>query len=155
MKNMFRLVYAATAILVAGFLAGCSSNPTLATSATAEIAETGKFQPLTDIPIPSGSKLDTETSLILGGPEHWVGRAVLKTSLAMDEATVFYQNQMPSFSWDLITVTQGKVTNMTFTRADRVASMQIEGKAFGGSTVTILMSPRQPKQEPPKPKQTQ
>ncbi len=152
MKNILRLFCVIGTVSLSVFLAGCSGNPTLASPPTKESLEPIKFQPLSDIPVPSGSKLDTETSLILGGPEHWVGRAVLKTSLAMDEATVFYQNQMPSFGWELITVSQGKATYMTFTRADRVASMQIEGKAFGGSMVTILMSPRQPKPEPPKAK---
>ena len=148
MKNILLLVYTATAISVAGFLAGCSSNPTLATTTTAENLEPGKFQPLTDIPIPSGAKLDTEPSLILGPPDHWLGRAVLKVGLSANDTTVFYQNQMPSFGWELITVVQGKVSNLTFSRADRVASFQIEGGTLGGSTVTIIMSPRQPKQEP-------
>ena len=152
MKNISRFIFVAAAISVAGFLAGCSNNPTLATSTASETAEPGKFQPLTDIPIPSGSKLDTEPSLILGPPDHWLGRAVLKVGLSANDATVFYQNQMPSFGWELITVVQGKVSNLTFSKADRIASMQIEGATLSGSTVTIIMSPRQPKQEPSKAK---
>ena len=152
MKNILRLVYAATAISVVVFLAGCSSNPTLSTTATPENLEPGKFQPLTDIPIPGGAKLDTDPSLILGPPDHWIGRAVLKVGMPANDTTVFYQNQMPSFGWELITVVQGKVSNLTFSKADRIASMQIEGASFGSSTVTIIMSPRQPKQEPSKAK---
>ena len=152
---MLRFFYTATAISVVVFLAGCSSNPPLATTVTAENLEPGKFQPLTDIPIPSGAKLDTDPSLILGPPDHWIGRAVLKVSTPANETTVFFQSQMPSFGWELVTVVQGKVFNLTFSKADRIASMQIEGTSFGNSIVTIIMSPRQPKQEPPKPKPTQ
>lgn len=152
MKNSRRPTFIVTAIWVVAFLAGCSNNPTLTTSAAAENAEPGKFQPLTDIPIPNGAKLDSDKSLILGPADHWLGRAVLKVGLAANEATVFYQNQMPSFGWELITMAQGKVTNMTFSRADRIASIQIEGETFGGSHATIIMSPRQPKQEPSKTK---
>ena len=155
MKNTLPFILAVTIVAVTSILAGCSSNPTLTTTATAETLEPGKFQPLTDIPIPSGAKLDTEPSLILGPPDHWLGRAVLKVSLSANDTTVFYQNQMPSFGWELITVVQGKISNLTFSRADRVASFQIEGGTLGGSTVTIIMSPRQPKQEPaaqPRPK---
>ena len=152
MKSDIRLALIAAATLIAGFLAGCSTNPTVASPPTKVTAEPGKFQPLTDVPVPSGAKLDTDNSVILGGPEHWVGRAVLSVGISMAEATVFYQKQMPSFGWDLITVSQGKVANMTFTRPDRVASMEIEPKTFGGSTVTILMSPREPKAEPPQTK---
>ena len=155
MKIISRLVYAATAILVAGFLAGCSSNPTLTTTATAENLEPGKFQPLTDIPIPSDAKLNTEPSLILGPPDHWIGRAVLKVGMPPNDTVVFYQAQMPSFGWELITVVQGKVSNLTFSKADRIASIQIESGTLTGSIVTIIMSPRQPKQEPPKPKPAQ
>ena len=155
MKNTLPFILAVTIVAVTSILAGCSSNPTLTTTATAETLEPGKFQPLTDIPIPSGAKLDTEPSLILGPPDHWLGRAVLKVSLSANDTTVFYQNQMPSFGWELITVVQGKVSNLTFSKADRIASMQIEGARLSGSTVTIIMSPRQPKQEPaaqPRPK---
>jgi hypothetical protein len=152
MKIISCLVYAATVISVGGLLAGCSSNPTLTTTATAENLEPGKFQPLTDIPIPSGAKLDTEPSLILGPPDHWIGRAVLKVGMPANDTTVFYQNQMPSFGWELITVVQGKVSNLTFSKADRIASIQIEGATLSGSIVTIIMSPRQPKQEPAKAK---
>ena len=152
MKNILPFILAVTMIAATSLLVGCSSNPTLATSTASETAEPGKFQPLTDIPIPSGSKLDTEPSLILGPPDHWLGRAVLKVGLSANDATVFYQNQMPSFGWELITVVQGKVSNLTFSKADRIASMQIEGATLSGSTVTIIMSPRQPKQEPSKAK---
>ena len=155
MKIISRLIYTAIAISVAGFLAGCSSNPPLATTVTGENIETGKFQPLTDIPIPSDAKLNTEPSLILGPPDHWIGRAVLKVGMPPNDSVVFYQAQMPSFGWELITVVQGKVSNLTFSKADRVASVQIESATLSGSIVTIIMSPRQPKQEPPKPKPAQ
>ena len=152
MNNTLPFILAITVIAAASLLAGCSSNPTLATTATPENLEPGKFQPLMDIPIPSGAKLDTDPSLILGPSDHWIGRAVLKVGMSANDTTVFYQSQMPSFGWELITVVQGKVSNMTFSKADRIASMQIEGASFGSSTVTIIMSPRQPKQEPPKAK---
>jgi len=152
MKNTLPFILAVTIVAATSLLAGCSSNPTLTTTATAENLEPGKFQPLTDIPIPSGAKLDTEPSLILGPPDHWIGRAVLKVGMPANDTTVFYQIQMPSFGWELITVVQGKVSNLTFSKDDRIASMQIEGATLSGSIVTIIMSPRQPKQEPPKAK---
>ena len=152
MKNTLPFILAEAIIAATSLFAGCSHNPTLATTATPENIEPGKFQPLTDIPIPSNAKLDTEPSLILGPPDHWIGRAVLKVGMPANDTTVFFQNQMPSFGWELITVVQGKVSNLTFSQADRIASMQIEGASFGSSTVTIIMSPRQPKQEPSKAK---
>ena len=151
MNNIFRLVLVAT-IFATGFLAGCSSSPTLATTSTVENLEPGKFQPLTDIPIPSGAKLDTEPSLILGPPDHWIGRAVLKIGTPANDTTVFFQNQMPGFGWELITVVQGKVSSLTFSKADRIASITIESATLSGSIATIIMSPRQPKQEPPQAK---
>ncbi|HMK15104.1 MAG TPA: hypothetical protein VK460_08860 [Burkholderiales bacterium] len=150
MKVISRLISAASAVLVAGFLAGCSSNPSLSSTSTAENLEPGKFQPLMDMPIPSDAKLNTEQSLILGPSDHWIGRAVLKVGMPPNDTTVFYQNQMPSFGWDLITVVQGKVSSLTFAKTDRIASVQIESATLTGSVVTIIMSPRQPKQEPPK-----
>jgi hypothetical protein len=152
MKKTIPFILAVTVIAATSLLAGCSSNPTLTTTATAENLEPGKFQPLTDIPIPSDAKLNTEQSLILGPPDHWIGRAVLKVGMPANDTTVFYQNQMPSFGWELITVVQGKVSNLTFSKADRVASVQIESATLTGSIVTIIMSPRQPKQEPAKAK---
>ncbi|MGH8750831.1 MAG: hypothetical protein ACREUV_03880 [Burkholderiales bacterium] len=145
MKNGIHLM-ALAAVVLPGFISACSSNPTLATSAPVENTEPGKFQPLTDIPIPAGAKLDTEPSLILGPPDHWLGRAVLKVGISANDTTVFYQNQMPAFGWELITLVQGKINNLTFSKADRIASIQIEAAALGGANVVIIMSPRQPGQ---------
>lgn len=148
MKNITWFKIVSVLILAAGIQAGCGSNPTLTSSVNAENVEPGKFQPLSDIPVPAGAKLDIEPSLILGPPDHWLGRAVLKVGLSANDAVVFYQNQMPSFGWELITVAQGKVTNMTFSKADRIASIQVESATFGGSHIGIIMSPRQASAQP-------
>lgn len=130
--------------------AGCSNQPVVAPAAggPTSVAPSNALS-VSDVPVPGGAKLDTETSLIMGGQDHWIGRLVISTGLTPTEAFNFYQGKMPSFGWTAITAVQSKISTLTFMRADRVATVQIEPSTLSGSTVSVLVSPRQSGQEVP------
>jgi hypothetical protein len=129
---------------------GCGSQPMVAPPATGQtsVAPSNALS-VSDVPVPGGAKLDTEASLLMGGQEHWIGRLVIGTGLTPTEAYNFYQGKMPSFGWSAVTAVQSKISTLTFLRADRVATVQIEPNALSGSTVSVLVSPRQTGQEAP------
>ena len=60
------------------------------------------FQPITDIPIPPGTTLDAQNSLILGSGDLWTGRLVLNLEQNHSEAFALYTTQMPQFGLSLI-----------------------------------------------------
>ena len=100
------------------------------------------YQPVSDIPIPPNTRINTERSMILGGPDRWFGKVVLVLERASTLAYAYYAEQMPTFGWEPVMATQGKVSELTFLRGDRTAHVEIAPAALRGSEVTITVSPR-------------
>ncbi|MCW5625249.1 MAG: hypothetical protein KIT73_11090, partial [Burkholderiales bacterium] len=92
-----------------------SSGDAGATTGTASAPAQANYQPVSDIPIPPGTKINTERSLILGSPDQWIGKIVLVMDRPTTQAYSYYLEQMPSFGWEQITAVQGKTSVMTFT----------------------------------------
>jgi len=104
--------------------------------------------PISDIPIPAGAKMDTENSLIMGTQDRWLGRIVIKTDTSPTQTYNHFYNGMSAFGWGPVTTVQARISTLTYLRGERVASIQIEPSALGGTTVSITVSPRQAGQEP-------
>lgn len=104
---------------------------------------------VSDIPIPNGAKFDSDSSLIIGTSDGWLGRLVIKTDLASVQAFNHYHSGMPPFGWVLVTAVQARISTLTYMRGERVASIQIEPSSMGGSTVSITVSTRQGTQREP------
>jgi uncharacterized membrane protein YgcG len=101
-------------------------------------------QLLTDIPIPTSATMDNERSLILADKDYWLGRVVMRFWQNTTELTSFYQAQMPGYGWQPMMSVTSAMSVLTFTRSDRVASVQIEESTLGlKSQVTITVAPRQ------------
>ncbi|MBT5038474.1 MAG: hypothetical protein HOM52_08175 [Rhodospirillaceae bacterium] len=142
MSARFAIPLAAVAALA---LAACESGPELAATSAPVAVEGGTsaaFQPITDVPIPEGARLDTGRSLVLGGEDNWTGRLVFKVSESSADAFARYHQEMPRFGWRLITSVQAESSVLAFSRGERVATIQIEGRTLSGATVAITMSPR-------------
>lgn len=96
-----------------------------------------------DIPMPPDAKADADKTLIMGQGEAWTGRLVMTTSLSSAEACTFFQERMDGSGWRLLSATQAKTSILTFLRGERVASIQIEGRLFTGSSVMVIVAPFQ------------
>ncbi len=126
-------------------LGACAQGPTLPpTESGASNDAISEFRPITDIPIPTSAKLDTERSIILSGRDRWTGRLVLAVGLSAEEAFAFYQNGMARFGWTPVMSVQAKTSVLTFTRGDRAATVEIERQTLGGSRIMVTIAPRQP-----------
>jgi hypothetical protein len=126
-------------------LAACERGPELVASSAPPVAEgeaSAAFQPITDVPIPEGARLDTERSLVLGGEDNWTGRLVFSVGESSADAFALYHQDMQRFGWRLITSVQAESSVLTFSQGERVATIQIEGRTLSGATVAITMSPR-------------
>jgi len=98
---------------------------------------------VSDVPIPAGTKINTDKSVILGQGDKWFGRMVLVTDRPSTQAYTYYQEQMPTFGWEQVTAVQGKTSILTFTRGERAATLEINPGTLSGSEVAITVSPRQ------------
>ena len=144
--------YLAPLALVTGLsLAACAtSSPPKADdagpegSAAAAVVEQAKVLQITDIPLPRDAKVNGDASLVIGTNDRWLGRVVLKSGMTSVEAYNHFFLGMPRAGWTLLSAVQGKVSILTYTSGDRIATVQIEGGAMGGgATATIVVSPRQ------------
>jgi len=101
------------------------------------------FQPITDIPIPPGTTLDAQNSLILGTGDQWTGRLVININQSHSEAFALYTTQMPQFGWKPIASVQSGTSLLTFIRGNRATTIEIlDSRAISGVLVRITMTPR-------------
>jgi hypothetical protein len=110
----------------------------------ATTASTPNYQPVTDIPIPASTRINTERSTILGNGDRWFGRMILVLDRPTTQAFAYYQEQMGTFGWEAVTAVQGKVSTLSFTRGDRAATVEIGPSGLRSSEVAVTVSPRQP-----------
>ena len=144
--HIFRLVILVSILLFA--TQACDKGTSL-TETTAPNSIEGEadlhatFQPITEIPIPSGTTLDAQNSLILGGGDQWTGRLVLNINQSHSEAFALYTTQMPQFGWEPIASVQSETSLLTFIRGERAATIEIsEGRTISGCLVRITMTPQ-------------
>lgn len=135
------LLYTAfLAVLVTAGCGGTLLNPSAKGDANEQAQPS--FADFSDMPIPASARMDVDRSLILGPKENWLGRLVFRSSNSASESFDFYANGMQRFGWQSVAVVRGATSAMTYSRNDRVASIQIVGTTFGGSEVTITVSPQ-------------
>jgi len=100
------------------------------------------FAQFSDIPIPAGADMDLERSLVLGEQDSWIGRLVLAVGTNPGKTFDFYFGEMPRFGWFPITTVRAETSVLTYARADRIATIQVQGRAITGSTVSMTISPK-------------
>jgi hypothetical protein len=93
-------------------------------------------------PLPVGTKVRTNDSLILGVGDNWLGRAVFEVPTDAPASFAFFADQFPRQGWTAVSAMRGKKSLLVFTRGDRSATLEIEeGSLFGNAIVTITVSP--------------
>jgi hypothetical protein len=106
------------------------------------------FSQFPDIPIPAGSAMVLDESLIFGRDDKWTGRLVIETEVSASTAFEYFQREMPNQQWIELTSLRSGVSLLSFSRIDRVATLTIESKTLSGAIVTITVSPLSPATTP-------
>lgn len=132
-------VLTAAVLLLAG---GCANQSVIQGPKGSSDAETAKFEPIRDVPIPAGSSLDNDKSLILSNEKEWTGRLVLKADPTMPKLFAYYAQQMRSLGWQPVASVMGETSVQTFVQGQRAATVQIRPATLMGSIVTVTMAPR-------------
>ncbi len=131
-------------LLALALLGACEQTAGITPTATPLAVDAGSAPGLpqfNDVLIPSGAKLYVERSIVLGETP-WYGQLALAVS--GEPAALFdqYRRDMPGLGWQEVTSIRAQVSTLTFTRDDRVATVQIQATRLRGSDVTITVSPR-------------
>ena len=100
------------------------------------------FAQFKDIPVPKGADMNMDRSFIFGAQDSWIGRVVLNVSGDPGTNFDFFKNNAPQFGWEEVTTVRSAVSVLTFTRGERVLTIQIQPKTIMGSTVDLTVSPR-------------
>ena len=100
------------------------------------------FSDFQDIPIPAGAQVITERSLVLGVRDAWIGRLVLKSKLNVVAAFHFFKQRTTEFGWQEITSVRSAVSILSYTKGERVLTVQIQSHSWGGAEVSMTVSPR-------------
>ncbi len=139
---------ATAALLIAGcafLVAGCETTTPLSASSRTDSQGTvsePSFAQFSDVPVPAGAKMDLERSLVLGERDAWIGRLVMTVSADASHAYDFYFSEMPRFSWSPVTTVRAGTSVLTYSRGNRIATIQISGRTLGGSDISMTVSPK-------------
>ncbi len=139
-------------VTAAGIMAGCQTTTPLSASSRAETrgAEAEpSFAQFSDVPVPAGAKMDVERSLLLGERDAWIGRLVMTVLTAPSRTYDFYFAEMSRFGWNPITTVRAGTSVLTYSRGDRVATIQISSRTLGGSDISMTVSPKGTRANPP------
>jgi len=145
------------ALIIPMALAACTGfdTPTMTSSGDSKgdpgAPAQASFTRFPDLPMPVSADLQMDQTLIFGTNDTWIGRLVIHSSHSANDMFDFYKREMIGFDWREITSVRSKTSVMTYTRGQRVATIQIEGRTLRGAAITITVSPRGAEEFPPSP----
>ena len=93
------------------------------------------------IPIPDGSVMDMNNTVIFGSDDEWFGRLSLLPNLSHAEAFDFFRYEMPNLNWKEITNVRSTSSVLSYERENRVVTIQITN-SYGKTLCAVNMSPK-------------
>lgn len=137
---MFRIFI--NSLLVA-CLGACATSGDSPTGTPAEIQEV-QSQLLGGMPLPQGARINGSESIIIGGGDAWVGRAVINALQGATDVYAFFQSEYPKSGWSTVSAVKAKTSILVFTKGDRTATVEVSDGSLGGpkSVIVITSSPK-------------
>ena len=86
--------------------------------------------------------MDVERTLVLGTRDDWIGRLSMDSGQGPSAAYDFFLREMPKYQWQEITTVRSETSVLTYSRDNRIATIQITKKTLGGSKIDVTVSPR-------------
>lgn len=100
------------------------------------------FARFSDIPMPPKNSIDLDRTIVFGTERDWIGRIALSSSLNVSDTYDFYKREMPRFGWTELTSVRSATSVLSYQMDNRIATIQVSGQRFGGSTIDFWMNPR-------------
>ena len=130
----------AAAVLV--LLSACASTaPSVSLNPDGKVQNANQL--LGQLSLPTGAKLLSDQSLIIGSGDSWVGRVVLDVGRDADAAYAFFLETYPAQGWTVVSAVRGKSSLLVLTRQERTATVEMtDGGILGNGLVVLTMAPR-------------
>ncbi len=149
-KGIFAALFAATLLsscaqnLTETFGSGIAmspSEPAINAEGQPEMAQPA-FAQFQDIPIPNGAKMNMDRTLILGERESWIGRLVIDSRTPQANLFDFFKYRTGQFGWQEITTVRSATSVLSYSKDNRVMTIQIKSLPILGTQIAITMSPK-------------
>ncbi len=129
-------------VLSSAALLGCSGvNLTAPAQMDGAAPEAPARQLAGDMPLPTGATVRNQDTLVMGTGNRWTGRISLAVAGEPQNAFTFFRDSLPGAGWTLGSSSFSRLSVLTFSKGDRVATVQIQAAGFGGNEVTITVTP--------------
>ena len=136
-----RLSFMAVVLALLTACANTTPAPEVGVGAEAQVSNANQF--LGQLSLPTGARLLSDQSLIIGSGDNWVGRVVLDVGRNPDTAYAFFLQTYPAQGWTVVSAVRGKTSLLVLTRQERTATVElIDGGLLGNSQVILTMAPR-------------
>jgi hypothetical protein len=128
------------ALSLAALLAACASGSS-PIGGDSQVTEATSKQLTGDMPLPPGATIKQQETLVMGAGSSWMGRLGLSVSGDPQAVFTYFRDNLPGSGWTLTSSSFAKLSLLTFTKADRVANVQIQNGSFGSNDVLITVAP--------------
>ncbi|MES2400455.1 MAG: hypothetical protein V4573_10770 [Pseudomonadota bacterium] len=122
-------------------LFGCSNMGSGPISSDSTVTEATAKQLSGDVPLPPGSVIRQQDTLVMGVGNNWTGRINLTVSGDPQQVFTYFRDSMPGAGWTMTSSSFSKLSLLTFTKGERTANVQMQSTSFGGNEVLITVSP--------------
>jgi len=136
--TVFKMIKAGFLILLGSVLFGCASGDS--PSGTQSEVQEVQTQLLGDMPLPQGAKIVGAESIIIGGGDQWVGRAVIGALQGATDVYAFFQSEYPKAGWNTVSAVKAKTSILVFTKGDRTATIEVSDGPFSGPKTIIVIT---------------
>ncbi len=128
-------------LLTCLFVSACTSTGGSVVGGDSTVTDATAKQLSGDVPLPPGAVVKQQDSLVMSAASTWLGRISLSVSGDPQALFTYFKDGMPASGWTLTSSSFSKTSLLTFTKGDRVASIQMQGSSFGGNDVLITVAP--------------
>ena len=128
--NTFLVLFVSLCALVSG----CTTSEQRRQEDTRLIVEYA----LSDFPIPQQSQISEDQTVILGSGNKWSGKVTFIVGMSPQELVKFYNESTPQVGWEMTTSTISDGVILSFQKANRFATVEINRSAFAFSANFIL-----------------
>ena len=95
-----------------------------------------------DIPIPSGAKLDPTRTIVLGKSQNeWTGRLSFSNSKSLPDNYDFFISELRNFGWTEFDIIRSEIGILTYQSGDRMLITKIQEAILWGSEIEMIASP--------------
>ena len=124
-------------------LAACSSAMDLAPNKGAsDASDQPTFSQFQDVPIPASATMNVDRTLVFGARDSWIGRLAFKSSTNPVAMFDFYKQNAPQFGWEELTSVRSANSVLSYSRGDRIMTVEVKSATLWGSDVDVTVGPR-------------